>query len=72
MLPPAPLERNPENWSIMHNDYTIQMLKRPLKNAKAKLDHVMVTCLLHSDDEWSYSSLPSCSFYPELLSSLFS
>ena len=60
-----------QNWSIyiVYNDTTIQTLERPLTNAKVKLDHVIATCLLHSDDEWSYSSLPSCS---ELLSSLFS
>ena len=33
------------------NDTTTQMLERPLTNAKVKLDHVMVTCLLHNNDE---------------------
>ena len=32
------------------NDTTTQMLERPLTNAKVKLDHVMATCLLHSND----------------------
>ena len=45
-----------QNWSIMYNVTTMKMLERPHTKAKVKLDHVMATCLLHS----------------ELLSSLFS